>query len=312
VSAASGALALERLRAALTDPTALIDDRRAAQAAALLRGEALAVLDRALGSRGVEGLVVKGAALAPTVYAEPWMRPMLDIDVVVRPHDEEAALDALAAAGGEPIPPPGWRFSRARLGERQIVLSMGIGKFLVEVHRTLDSIVPRPVAYEEIFARSNVFLEHRAALRVAALEDSALLVVLHAAVSDFQHPVAWVDLDHLLRLDLDLMALVERAQRWRLRTAAYVAFTTLRALGSRAVPDSLLERLIPSPLRLRALERFYRVGHYPVRDMRGALGLPWIVRQTPLRDDPWRWVLGLASYGSWRLLDRAWARTYGP
>jgi len=75
--------------------------------AALLRGTlrillAGRVLSEALGAlrrSGIEALVLKGVPLAHELYDPPGLRPIGDIDLLVRRADREAALGALAAAG---------------------------------------------------------------------------------------------------------------------------------------------------------------------------------------------------------------------
>ena len=49
----------------------------------------------ALGRANVPGLLLKGAALAETVYGDPALRPMADCDLLVRPADLAAAQAAL-------------------------------------------------------------------------------------------------------------------------------------------------------------------------------------------------------------------------
>jgi hypothetical protein len=53
----------------------------------------------ALAAHGVRALLFKGAALAYTVYDEPWQRPRVDTDVLVAHADVEEAGRALAACG---------------------------------------------------------------------------------------------------------------------------------------------------------------------------------------------------------------------
>lgn len=53
-----------------------------------------------LAAAGVEAIVLKGAALAETVYGgNIAVRPMCDLDLLVRPEQRAAALDTLAALG---------------------------------------------------------------------------------------------------------------------------------------------------------------------------------------------------------------------
>jgi hypothetical protein len=53
----------------------------------------------ALAGGGVAALIIKGSALAYTVYDEPWLRPRVDTDVIVRPGDVTAATRVLERCG---------------------------------------------------------------------------------------------------------------------------------------------------------------------------------------------------------------------
>lgn len=52
-----------------------------------------------LGEAGIEVLLLKGGAVAHLIYARPEYRPMVDIDLLVRPGDIEAAARLLRALG---------------------------------------------------------------------------------------------------------------------------------------------------------------------------------------------------------------------
>jgi hypothetical protein len=78
---------------------ALDADLRAAAIADLLReGELRQLLGR-LAAAGVRALVLKGAALAYTVYSAPHLRPRGDLDLLIARRDLESADRTLAAAG---------------------------------------------------------------------------------------------------------------------------------------------------------------------------------------------------------------------
>lgn len=67
--------------------------------ARLLCEDALASLLGCLHAADIEVLVVKGPALAHTLYSSPHLRPYHDIDIVCRPGDHLRLYDALLAAG---------------------------------------------------------------------------------------------------------------------------------------------------------------------------------------------------------------------
>jgi hypothetical protein len=87
--------------AALDEPSraalrkALLDQQQERAQLDALAASGAAALDRA----GISFVALKGAALGAVLYAEPTLRPMTDVDLLVRPADRGRALDALAAAG---------------------------------------------------------------------------------------------------------------------------------------------------------------------------------------------------------------------
>jgi hypothetical protein len=54
---------------------------------------------RAFAAAGLEVIVLKGAALAEAVYGDVALRPMVDLDLLVQPHDRDAARALLARLG---------------------------------------------------------------------------------------------------------------------------------------------------------------------------------------------------------------------
>jgi hypothetical protein len=246
---------------------------------------------------------VKGAALALTLYPAG-SRSMGDIDLLVRRGDKARALAALSRAGFIRHSQPDRPLSGDKLDEVQFIVECGSMPSVVEVHTSLDKIEPRPLREQDLFARALRAPGALPGLLVPSPEDHALLVALHAAGHEFHHAIAFLDLELLLRAGLDLDAVTTRAREARLGSVMYVAMATLRALGAASVTDALVEAFTPGPLRRAAIARFYDVGSYPVARGPQRLGLPWIVRQTPLRDDLAAWARGVAVYAALRAADR--------
>lgn len=275
----------------------------AAHANAMLRAHVLKLLSAALAEAGERAMLVKGAALALDVYPTPASRPMRDVDLLVPPAREEAVIRALASGGLERCEQPGRKRSGKMLGETQLIARAGALTLLVEVHATLDKIVPRPFDIAAIERRASPAPKGLDALLVPAPEDHALLVAQHLASHEYRHPIGLLDLELLLRRGLDPALLVRRAHEARLSTVMFVALATLHALGAASASPDLVAAFAPSPLRRAALALFYDVGRYPVARGEGELGALWILRQTPMRDDLARWTAGLVRYAAARLED---------
>jgi hypothetical protein len=285
----------------------------------LVRRRVLERISAALSTRHLQALLVKGAALALTHYP-PGARTMSDIDLLVRTRDRDRILEALERDGFVIHRPEGRPLSATLLHEVQLTVDSGAVTSVVEVHTSLDKIVARPLFEDHLFERAlpapapptdtntniNTNTNSLPGLLVPSPEDHALLVALHAAGHEFRHPIAFLDLELLLRAGLDRPALVARAREARLTSVLFVTLAALRALGAASVTGDLVAAFDPGPLRRAAIAQVYDLDAYPntntQKPMR--LGLPWIARQTPLRDDLAAWTRGVALYSTLRAADR--------
>lgn len=294
----------EPLLRALRDPAAKPRAADAgAHAMALLRRHVLGTIDAALSQAGIDALVVKGAALALTVYPSEAVRPMNDIDLLVRAEDRDRALLALRAAGIADPEADKREASADLLGEVVLIARSGAAELTVELHTSIDKIAPRPLATRDLLARSAP-LAGLSRLRAPSLEDHALIVALHASTHGFRHPIALLDLELILRAGIDESALADRARRAELATALWIALTALRRAGAASVSDALLERIAPGRARRAIAERWFIPLATSRPDGAGPLGAPWILEQTALRDDPWTWASGVARYAWQRARER--------
>lgn len=280
----------------IRDPAAAPRPTPADHAAALLRAHLLPRIARALAAEGQRALLVKGAALALTVYPDAAARSMSDIDLLVRREDSDRIVAALVGAGGAAHPPQGRPWSAALLGELGITLPAGAMSLLVEVHTSLDKIAARPIDTGALFARATE-APGLPGLSVPAPADHALLIALHAAGHDFHHPIALLDLELLFRRGLDFGALTARARAWRLGTVMFLLLRSLRELGAASITSAHVAAFEPSLARRALLQR--REGAAAPE-----LGLPWILGQAPLRDDLGVFALGVLRYAAVRAAER--------
>jgi len=262
----------------------------------MLHAHALREIARALTAAKVDALLVKGAALALTVYADPAARPMADIDLLVREGDSDRVVAALVAAGCTVRPEPGRAHSAPLMGETALYLHAGAMTELVEVHTSLSKAVDRPAA--GLFERASP-APALPGLLVPADEDHTLLIALHAAGHDFTHPLGFLDLELLLRRGLDVRVLVERARAWKVTGVMFAMLSAMQQLGAASVTEELVAAFDPGPLRRELLRHAAARG--PL-----APGLGWFVAQIPLRDDPVAWLGGAVRYAAARAKDRGW------
>ena len=274
-----------------------------AHADALLRRHVLVQIAESMRQEKLTALLVKGAALALTVYPDAAARRMSDIDMLVDEKDQSRAVDALGKRGWLVAHDSSRPLSTAMFGERLVQARVGSMTFTVEVHASLDKMVRRPIAFPDLVQESSPApgLE---GLSVPGREDHALLVALHASTHEYRHELALQDLELLLRSGLDKRKLSRRAEQFQLRPVMFVMLSVLENLGAASVNDELVRMFDPGWVRRRFIARFYDVHRYPPVLGEEVLGFPWVLRQAPLWENPRMFAKGLVKYAGVRVVER--------
>lgn len=197
-------------------------------------------------------IVLKGAALAATIYPDISCREMGDVDLLVRPEERELARDILELEGYYFIPESEKGlspFDSAFTGE--MAFRKGDGA-LFELHWELT-----PVEWlRQVIALDNEALWDDAlpikinSMQVLQLSpcDMLLHLCIHLTAHNYAHPVGFRDIVQLLKFHTPFPwdAFVDRAIAFRLRTLCYFPlFTACLDLGAN-VPQAVLDALRPS------------------------------------------------------------------
>lgn len=191
-----------------------------------------AIRDR-LAAAGLPTLPLKGVALVPRVYADPALRPMIDLDLFVC-GDLETAARVLEAEG----------YLRGVRAEHALVLH-GPGGFELELHDALAA----PARFHRASPHAWLARGHRDGDGRPAAASADLLVQLavHAA---FQHGLVlrlgqWLDFRALLEREPPLVAAaIDAAREARATGELYAALRAAEALVA-APAAPLLAALAP-------------------------------------------------------------------
>jgi Uncharacterised nucleotidyltransferase len=216
---------------------------------------------------GIEFVVLKGPALAHSLYPDPSWRPFIDIDLLVRTRDWRAACRVLEGRGCTrrlPEPRPGFdvRFGKAAVH----VTPEG---YEVDLHRTL---VVGPYGLwmqpDELFDRTEKFVLAGRPLR--RLDDTGLLLhaCVHAALGQ-QAPFGQQlrDIRQVVeRGSIDVRRLHDWAIRWRLAPVFRRAFELEAEATGMAWPTWLQPLL---KLRCRGRDRRLLDAYATERRSRG-------------------------------------------
>jgi Uncharacterised nucleotidyltransferase len=195
--------------------------------AAAVRTRVVSDVGCAMAQAGVPFLVLKGAALAHLVYEDPRLRPMRDVDLLIRKADAGRALDVLVRCGFR----PGGSAVPARHHHVQgMAKTLDGATVTIELHHELLARTPfvEPRDYDDLIRRSQPFEWGGMTCQTLGPEDMLWHVYAHAfvintlrpgairllSVADLVHATeAWID-----RIDWELL----RRQYARLPRALHV------------------------------------------------------------------------------------------
>jgi len=217
---------------------------------------ARAHVDATLAAAGIPALWLKGAALAETVYPQPVLRPMGDLDVLVPFARRAEALAALKAAGcaDEPRGPLAAQvapFLPPDETHHHYNLVSGPGGVRVELHfRVARAILPDLAALDWFWSQTMEAADRAGRLlgfRTLRPEAHLLYLCAHALL---QHGEAQIGLLHFYDLhllatvyDLDWTLIVERAVALRWTYPVERALTLTAEYFSTPVPAWVPEQL---------------------------------------------------------------------
>jgi putative nucleotidyltransferase-like protein len=222
-----------------------------------VRGQVLGELLAAYRAAGIDVLVLKGAALAQLVYPQPGLRPMRDIDLLVRAPDAPRAQALLVELGftpplspGDGLPPDHHHLAASkRTAEGQ--------QISVEVHHALNLNEPDrpPRSFAEFAPTARTFVIHGATAATLSYEDTLWHIYRHGfcmPLGSEPPRLIWA---------ADLVSLVERMVEvldWERVRRQYRAVYAILPLLHHLTPwsDQVLDRL-----RLPVTRAPARVGH---------------------------------------------------
>ena len=196
-------------RTGLPIPADLRDRLRARRTqhahAAVVRARVVADVAGAMAQAEVPFLVLKGAALAHLVYGDPGLRPMRDVDLLIRKADAGRAQDVLMRCGFR----PGGAAVPARHHHLQgMARTLDGATVTIELHHELMVRTPfvEPRDYDDLIRRSRPFEWGGMSYQTLGCEDMLWHVYAHAFVINTLRPGA-------IRL-LSVADLVHATEAW--------------------------------------------------------------------------------------------------
>lgn len=195
-------------------------------------------------------IVLGGAALADTVYADPALRHSHDIDILIPDEEMDRAASLLPSVGFKAVDPPQpekhhWRFEHAS-GLR------------LELHARLFQIPYYNTPLAEIWARRQSHVVAGVAADILPPADNLLHVCGHASYSKSRQSLRWVaDAWFIIdrHRDLDWDRLLDCADQSHVALPLSVTLGYLAEHLDAPIPATFLERLHVAALRTDTIGR---------------------------------------------------------
>jgi hypothetical protein len=181
----------------------------------------------ALAQAGIPVLVLKGAALARLVYANPLLRPMHDVDLLVPATEARRAWDVLHCLG---FSPSGQAVGASHHHLRGMSRTIDGATLTIELHTELLARTPfvAPLRYQDLCCASQTFEWNGLTVRTLGREDMLWHVYAHAFVINVFcrgiRLISVADLMHVTEVWLDAIDWDDMNRRYRrlVRALPYV------------------------------------------------------------------------------------------
>jgi hypothetical protein len=284
---------------------------------------------------GVETICLKGAPLAESLYGNPYLRHVGDMDILVHPED--------VAKGGALLADLGYQQDVTQQNNNHPFHGKPFWKkanflLVVELHWHLDDGKLVSFSEPEIWRRAQPLQFEGVSTLVLSPEDNSLFLANHL----FKHDSS------LLRLLADIAELVKKheesldwdyigssAHAWQVAPAAYFALIRIKELTDAPVPDSMLEAVKPGICRRWLIDYLLSRETFisPIRDrrlrdwtahairslmMKGTREMRLVLsrQEGTGKTGKWLrilfWVLWIVAAATWRNGARAFSRQWSP
>jgi len=210
-----------------------------------------------LAREGVDAITHKGIALVHTVYPDIGLRPMADIDLLIRPADLPTAKHVLRKAGYR-TPGETMEAEEAFRGYLHFVRN----SIIIDLHWELanytrfEGIVE--VDHHGLWNRARPAVAGNALGLMLSPEDMLLHLALHVTLgSEFGRLIWYTDVDAVLRRfahELDWDRIVEEATQWRVAALLGYTLQVCQESFESPAPTAVLTRLLPGRLRMGLLD----------------------------------------------------------
>jgi hypothetical protein len=220
----------------------------------LILSSELAKILSIFSQHGIETICLKGAPLAESLYRNPILRHVGDMDILVHPEDISKAVALLAEQGyKQAVPQQG----KSHPFHGEPYLKKASFPLAVELHWGLDDSKLVDFPKQEIWCRAQPLQFEGVSTLVLSPEDNLLFLANHLSKHNFQLLKLVGDITELLKKyeqSLDWDYIMSSTRSWKMEPAVYCALQRAGELLGAPVPAHPLEAIRPSAWRRRLLD----------------------------------------------------------
>lgn len=254
-----------------------------------------AVVIGELRRRGIDAMLLKGMALTLLHYRDVGLRPMDDVDILVRTRQWRPAVETLTGLGWRPRVPVTPRHAEA--SHAMDFANAQDQRIDLHWHLLPDSCWPS--ADDEYWAHASATTLHGVPVSVLAATDQLFHACVHGVRWEPVPPVRWVaDAAVILNdpaVEIDWNRLVRLAERQRLTLPLRHGLAYLEAAFSLPVPAHVLTELRETHVS-RGERREYLLRTRPASPVLGRLREHWLRYRRLRRTCPRPAAVGFVGY----------------
>ena len=191
---------------------------------------------------GIPLIVLKGGCLLSVLYPDFGIRPLGDVDLLIRKRDLDRVLGLLRAEGWHLPPQDRIDFWRKNFYHVQIRTPDAFSA-IFEIHWDLEKEYRHDIQLEELWERSVIFQLEGEPFRRLSNEDLMLHLLIHLAHHFFRPKLIWVyDIRFLAEVaSVDWSRVLARAERWRLRLPVFYSLAYVEKVFPEVLPSEVVQ-----------------------------------------------------------------------
>jgi len=208
---------------------------------------------KALNNHGIKVVVLKGAALAETIYGNPALRPLSDLDLLIRKQDLAEAERELLDSGYSPIKIEFLGWWAEKFGGERLYVKRADFPMYVDIHWNIATPSAKLDSDRRHAEIDRIWNEARP-MKVAgvdtmsmSVEDIILHTSAHLAAHHLQFRLIWLkdiyELTHQYQGQINWEKIVENARYLKLGGPIYSCFKCAKESLDAPIPEEVLPEL---------------------------------------------------------------------